>query len=98
MHPQKMFLLGIRQCLAHEASIALTRSEVIAFDIRRVDLSATTIGCYDASDVRRRTENNAPAHFNQASPFAPLVNLRIAELRIQDAFGFFPGSPRPAFE
>ena len=42
---QVSFLLGVRQGLAHQSSIAVARRSVVALYVRGVDLRTAAVGC-----------------------------------------------------
>lgn len=95
---QEVFLLGMRERLAYQPAIALARSQVIAFDVSGVDLAATGVGLQDTRDGVRRTENDAPPHFNHPTAHPSFIDLRITQVGVEHAFGFFAWTPRSAFE
>ena len=73
MAPQDIALLRMRQCFAHQASVRLTRGEVVTLDIRRVDLLAAK----HLGDDVARPEDDTAADLADASLLAPFVHLRI---------------------
>ena len=48
---KELFLFGMRECFAYQASIALTGGEIITLDIRGVDLRTAAIGSQDLHNV-----------------------------------------------
>jgi len=73
MAPQERAFLRMRPCFAHQASVTLTRGEVITLDISRIDLMAAK---YLGDDVAR-PEDDAAADLDHASLLAPFVYLRV---------------------
>src|SRR5439155_11668050 len=63
MAPQERAFLRMRPCFAHQASVTLTRGEVITLDISRIDLMAAK---YLGDDVAR-PEDDAAADLDHAS-------------------------------
>ena len=73
MAPQERALLRMRQCFAHQASVSLTRGEVITLDISCIDLLATQ----HLGDDVARPEDDTSADLDYASLLAPFVHLSI---------------------
>jgi hypothetical protein len=73
MAPQEIALLRMRQCFAHQASVRLTRGEVVTLDISRVDLLAAK----HLGDDVARPEDDTSADLADASLLAPFVHLSI---------------------
>jgi hypothetical protein len=90
---QVRVLLGMRQSLTHQATIALARGQVVTFPIRGVELFVTQNLGYDCS----RTKDYAPTDFNHPSPFTTFVNLGITQVRVQHPRRFFAWSAGPTF-
>ena len=86
-------LLRMRQGLAHQAAIALARGQVVAFDIRGVDLLIAKNFGEDCS----RTKDSAPPYFHHPSPFPPFVDLGIQQSRISHSLRGRVRSARPSF-
>ncbi len=80
-------LFGVRQGLAYQPAIALAGSQVVAFDVRGVDLGAPAVRLQDLNERGVRAEQNLPFHFHHASPLAPLVDRGIAQVRVYDVLG-----------
>ena len=73
MAPQDIALLRMRQCFAHQASVRLTRGEIVTLDIRCMDLLATK----HLGDDVARPEDDPSADLDYASLLAPFVHLSI---------------------
>src|SRR5437899_11716144 len=66
MAPQERALLRMRQCFAHQASVRLTRGEVVTLDISCIDLLAIK----HLGDDVARPEDDAAADLDHASLLA----------------------------
>ena len=73
MAPQEIALLRMRQCFAHQASVRLTRGEVVTLDISCIDLLATK----HLGDDVARPEDDAAADLDHASLLTPFVHLSV---------------------
>jgi hypothetical protein len=92
---------GIRQCLAHQPPVALTRGQVVPLHIGGVDLGATAIRLQDPDEIVVGAEEDLPLDFDHASRLASLVNLRITQIRVHQASRLFaraaPATPDRAW-
>src|SRR5438552_15325088 len=88
---QVIALLGMRQGLAHQSTIALSRGQVVTFDIRGVDLLLAENLCDNCS----RTKDYAPTHVNNPAPLTLFVDLGIQQSRIYHSTRVRARSARP---
>src|SRR3972149_241330 len=72
-----MLRFRMRECLAHQPPIALTRSQVVTFDKGGVDLSARLGLVEQARHFALRAEDQSPTHFHHASTCARFVDLSV---------------------
>ena len=86
---QGSFLLGVRQCLTHQSSMAVARREVVALYVRGVELRTASVGCQHLDDGGFGTKQDMTLDFHHAPTYAPLLDLGIASGRIHHAFGGF---------
>jgi hypothetical protein len=75
---QVSFLLGVRQCLAHQSSIAVARRSGVALYVRGVDLRTASVGGQNLDDVSFGTKQDMTLDFHHAPTYAPLIDLGIA--------------------
>src|SRR5215218_4156734 len=73
MAPQEIALLRMRQCFAHQASVRLTRGEVVTLDISCIDLLATK----HLGDNVTRPEDDAAAALDHTSLLTSFVHLSV---------------------
>ena len=73
------------QCLAHQPPVALARGQAVALRIRCVDARATPVGPHDPDRVAFGTEDDLPLNFDHAAAFAPLLDLRLTQVRVHQA-------------
>jgi len=88
---QGVALLGLRQGLAHQSPLALSRGQGGAFDIRGVEgLSAENLG-----EAFSRPHAYAPPHFHHPSPLTRVSDLGIPQARLSPSTRFRARSARP---
>ena len=73
MAPQEIALLRMRQGFAHQASVRLTRGEVVTLDISCIDLLASK----HLGDNVARPEDDAAADLDHASLLTSFVHLSV---------------------
>ena len=80
---------GVRQRLAHQPPVALAGGQVVTLHVRGVDLRATAIRLQDPDEIVLGTEEDLPRDFDHAPPFASLMDLGVAQIRVHQASRLF---------
>jgi hypothetical protein len=80
---------GVRQCLANQPPVVLAGGQVVALDVRGVDLGATATRLQDPDEVVLGAEEDLPLDFNHASPFASLLDLSVTQVRVHQSSRLF---------
>ena len=93
---KKQNLLGMRQGLAHQAAVALARGQVVALDVRGVDLRPASVGFDHGRNLPCGTKDNPPRDLHDVAVFAALIHRRVQQVIVQDAPWRFARTTRAA--